>query len=59
MQTNTSMKAGTAGGILFVLLDVSSQEMMKTAVLASIGVAVSFTVSLLLKMVVKKIKGDR
>lgn len=58
MPTNTSMKAGTAGGILFVLLHVSSQEMMKTAVLASIGAAVSFTVSLLLKVIVKKIRGD-
>ena len=50
------MKAGTAGGILFVLINISTQEIFKTAVLASIGAAVSFTVSLLLKTAVKKLK---
>jgi Na+-translocating ferredoxin:NAD+ oxidoreductase RnfA subunit len=56
MENNTSMKAGTAGGILFVLINISTQEIFKTAVLASIGAAVSFTVSLLLKTAVKKLK---
>jgi hypothetical protein len=54
MQDNTSTKAGTIGGILFVLIQISTQEIFKTAVLASIGAGVSFTVSLLLKMAVKK-----
>lgn len=57
MATNSSLKAGTAGGTLFVLVNVSSQEMVKTAVLASIGAAVSFTVSLILKTIVKKVRG--
>jgi hypothetical protein len=56
MENNASMKAGTAGGILFVLINISTQEIFKTAVLASIGAAVSFTVSLLLKTAVKKLK---
>jgi hypothetical protein len=50
------MKAGTAGGLLFVLLNVTSAELLKTAVLASIGAAVSFTVSLVLKMIVRKMR---
>ena len=56
MQENSSMKAGTAGGLLFVLLNVTSAELLKTAVLASIGAAVSFTVSLVLKMMVRKMR---
>ena len=57
MQGNGSMKAGTAGGLLFVLLNVTSAELLKTAVLASIGATVSFTVSLVLKLIVRKIRG--
>lgn len=56
MQENSSMKAGTAGGLLFVLLNVTSAELLKTAVLASIGAAVSFTVSMILKMIVRKMR---
>jgi hypothetical protein len=50
------IKAGTAGGILLVLLNISSQEILKTAVLATIGSVVSFTVSLLFKAIVKKLR---
>lgn len=56
MQANGSMKAGTAGGLLFVLLNVSGAEVVKTALLASIGAVVSFTVSMLLKTLMKKMK---
>lgn len=43
-------KAGTAGGtLLAVLLQVSGGEVVKTIVLAAIGAAVSFMVSLALK----------
>jgi hypothetical protein len=56
MQSNGSAKAGTAGGLLFVLLNISSAELFKTALLASVGAVVSFTVSLGLKMMVKKLR---
>jgi hypothetical protein len=52
-------KAGTIGGTLFVLLvHISSEEVLKTALLAAVGAAVSFSVSFLLKKLVKKRKSD-
>ncbi|MGQ0826960.1 MAG: hypothetical protein ACT4ON_01065 [Bacteroidota bacterium] len=48
---------GTVGGTaLTVLVNVNSSDIAKTAILAAIGAAVSFTVSLLLKWLVKKLK---
>ena len=52
-----STKAGTVGGTLFVLfINLHSVEVAKTIVLAAIGAAVSFTVSLALKVLVQKIR---
>jgi hypothetical protein len=48
-------RAGTAGGTLLVVaLQISSQEMLKTVVLAALGAVVSFWVSHLLQRLVKK-----
>lgn len=56
MEGNGPIKAGTAGGFLFVLLNISSAEVVKTAVLASVGAVVSFTVSLMMRKLVNKLK---
>jgi len=49
---------GTATGtVLTVAVNISSQDYSKTVILASVGAAVSFGVSLLLKWLWKQIKG--
>jgi mannitol-specific phosphotransferase system IIBC component len=48
---------GTAGGtLLVILLNISREELLKTIVLAAIGAAVSFFISMILRLVVRKIK---
>jgi hypothetical protein len=48
-------RAGTIGGTLFILLlHISSEEVLKTALLAAVGAVVSFTVSFVLNRIVKK-----
>jgi mannitol-specific phosphotransferase system IIBC component len=43
-------KAGTMGGTLLIILaNISTADLLKTAVLAAVGAVVSFGVSLLLK----------
>jgi hypothetical protein len=55
---DTSTKAGTIGGtFLILLLHITSEELLKTALLAAVGAVVSFSVSLLLNRIVKKRKG--
>jgi mannitol-specific phosphotransferase system IIBC component len=50
-----STKAGTFGGTLLVLLmHLSSEEVLKTVLLAAIGAVVSFMVSMVLKEVVRR-----
>ena len=50
-----STKAGTIGGTLFILLiNLDTGEVLKTALLAAIGAAVSFMISMLLRLLVKK-----
>ena len=50
-----STRAGTAGGtLLVVLLQISSGEVLKTAVLAAVGAGVSFVVSYTLQRLIKK-----
>ena len=54
---DNSTAAGTATGtVLTVFATVDAQDYTKTIVLACLGAIVSFTVSLLLKWVWKKIK---
>lgn len=49
-------KAGTVGGTLLVLLlQLSATELLKTAILAGIGAAVSFLVSLSLKYIISRL----
>jgi hypothetical protein len=48
---------GTAGGtFLSMLPNLASEDIAKTAVLATVGAVVSFTISLLLKSLNKKHK---
>ncbi len=50
-------KAGTAGGtLLSIFANINNEDLAKTAVLAAIGAVVSFGVTLLLKLLVKRIK---
>ena len=52
---NTMTKVGTAGGTLTIfLMNITTTDVMKTTVLSAIGAAVSFGVSLLLKMFIRK-----
>jgi hypothetical protein len=49
---NTTTVAGTAGGtLLTVFANVHSEDLVKTAVLAFVGAAVSFIVSLAMKWI--------
>ncbi|MCW3091404.1 MAG: hypothetical protein JWP81_2473 [Ferruginibacter sp.] len=53
---NGHTKAGTAGGTLLVLLlNIGTAEILNTAILAAVGAAVSFTVSLLLRWLLKRL----
>lgn len=57
MVSNNSTLVGTVGGtFLSVLPNVDSEDVFKTIVLAAVGALVSFTLSLLLKFIVKKHK---
>ena len=51
-------RAGTAGGTLLVLLFniFSTTDILHTVIVSGVGAAVSFTVSLLLKTLVRKLK---
>lgn len=52
-----STKAGTIGGTLLILfINLDTAEVMKTMLLAATGASVSFTVSLLLKTFIKRIR---
>lgn len=52
---NVPTKAGTIGGTLLVLLlRITSEEVLKTAMLAAVGAVVSFGVSFLLNKLVKR-----
>ena len=55
--TNHSTLLGTVSGtVLTVLANIGSQDIAKTAVLAAIGAAVSFCVSVVLKWLFRQIK---
>ena len=50
-------KRGTVGGTLLAILgNISSEDLIKTVILAAIGAVVSFSVTLLLKFLIKRIK---
>jgi hypothetical protein len=57
MQSSNSALVGTAGGtFLSVLPNIHSVDILKTVILATIGAIVSFTISLLLKFLIRKHK---
>ncbi len=52
-----TMKAGTLGGtLLVIIIQIQQGELIKTAILASIGAVVSFGVTTLLRWVMKKVR---
>ena len=54
---DNTTKRGTVGGTLLTIFgNINSSDIIKTAILAAIGAVVSFGVTLLLKLLVKKIK---
>ena len=47
---DNTTKAGTAGGtLLTIFANITSEDVLKTVILAAIGAAVSFTVTIFLK----------
>ncbi len=54
MEANISLKTGTAAGtLLSIIPNLHSEDILKTVVLAVIGAVVSFTATLILKMLAK------
>jgi len=61
MSNHTHIESGTilgtvSGTVLTVLVNIGSSDVIKTVVLAALGAVVSFSVSVLLKWLVKKFK---
>ena len=57
MMFDKTTKAGTAGGtLLSIFANINSEDLIKTIVLAAVGAVVSFAVTLLLKLLAKRIK---
>jgi mannitol-specific phosphotransferase system IIBC component len=54
---DNTTKAGTASGtLLSIFANINSGDVVKTAILAAIGAVVSFSVTLLLKLLIKRLK---
>ena len=54
---NNGLKSGTAGGILLtILMNIHQEDVLRTAETAAIGAVVSFSISLLLKVIIKRLK---
>lgn len=54
---DNTTKAGTAGGtLLTIFANISSADVIKTIILAAIGAVVSFTVTIFLKALIKRLK---
>ena len=54
METTISLRTGTvAGTLLSILPNLFSEDVLKTVILAALGALVSFTVSLVLKWIIK------
>ena len=55
--SNNNLKAGTAGGtLLTIVASMHWADIGKTALLAAVGAIVSFFVSLVLKVILKRLK---
>lgn len=55
-QSSLPTKAGTAGGTLLVLLRLPATQILETAILAAIGAAVSYLVTMGLKWALRSLK---
>ena len=54
---DNTTKRGTAGGtLLTIFANITSEDIIKTAILAAIGAVVSFGVTVLLKLLIKRLK---
>jgi len=54
---DNSTKAGTVGGtLLTIFVNIKSEDLLKTGILAAVGAVVSFSVTLLLKLLIKRLK---
>jgi hypothetical protein len=54
---DSTSKAGTATGTFVIILaHIDSSDILRTAVLAAIGAAVSFVVTVILKVLVKRMR---
>ena len=61
MSTHNNIESGTilgtvSGTVLTIAVNVGSSDIIKTVILAAMGAIVSFSVSVLLKWIVKKMK---
>jgi hypothetical protein len=57
--TDTHTGAGIAGGVVLVLLNVTTLQLVETVLLAVLGAAVSFTTSVGLKWLVQMLREER
>ena len=53
---NTTKKCTVGGTLLSIFGNINSSDILKTAILAAIGAMVSFSVTLFLKFLIKRIK---
>ena len=54
---DNGIKTGTAGGtLLTIIVNIKGEDILKTMILATVGAVISFAVSLLLKVLMKKWK---
>ncbi len=59
-QIASGTKAGTVGGtLLSVVINLDSSDILRTIILATVGAIVSFSISVLLKWMVKAFKRKR
>ena len=57
IQSSNSALVGTAGGtFLSIIPNLESEDVVKTIILATLGAIVSFVISILLKLLIKKHK---
>jgi hypothetical protein len=54
---DNTTKAGTIGGtFLSIFFNIDNEDLLKTGILAAIGAVVSFSVTLFLKFLIKRMK---
>jgi len=57
MTANNPTLVGTAGGtVLSIVPNIASEDVLRTVILAALGAIVSFTLSIVLKVITKKRK---